>query len=223
MPAEGVDMFDPGMLGVYVVTSGAFGPGRDHRTVARAAIEGGATAVQLRAPELDDDALLPLASELAAECRSAEVLFIVNDRLDVALESGAAGVHLGQDDDPQSARRELGVDRVLGLSVGGVGEAIVAERAGADYVGVTVWSTPTKPEAEPRGLEGLGDVVEATALPVVGIGGIFATNATLVLEAGAAGVAVISAVAGAADPVAATRTLAGVVERFRAQQGAVRR
>jgi thiamine-phosphate pyrophosphorylase len=223
MPAEGVEMFDAGTLGVYVVTSAAFGPGHDHRTVANAAIEGGATAVQLRAPELGDDALLPLACELAAASREAEVLFIVNDRLDVALESGAAGVHLGQDDDPHDARRRLGNGRVLGVSVGGADEAVAAERAGADYLGVTVWSTPTKPDAEPRGLKGIGDVVEVTALPVVGIGGIFASNATLVLEAGAAGIAVISAVAAATDQVAATRTLVEVVERFRATHGAARR
>ena len=216
-------MLDPGTLGVYVVTSAAFGPGRDHGTVTHAAIEGGATAIQLRAPELDDDALLPLAAELATLCRDADVLFVVNDRLDVALEVVAAGVHLGQDDDPGVARRRLGADRVLGVSVGGVDEAVAAERAGADYLGVTVWSTPTKPDAEPRGLQGLEEVVEATTLPVVGIGGIFASNAILVLEAGAAGLAVISAVAAAADPVEATRTLAGVVERFRATHGAGRR
>ncbi|MGZ8588088.1 MAG: thiamine phosphate synthase [Actinomycetota bacterium] len=216
-------MFDPAALEVYVVTSAAFGPGRDHRTVTHAAIEGGATAVQLRAPELDDDALLPLASELAEACRAADVLFIVNDRLDVALESGAAGVHLGQDDDPRVARRRLGAHRVLGVSVGTVDEAMAAEHAGADYLGVTVWSSPTKPDAVARGLEGLGEVVEITTLPVVGIGGIFASNATLVLEAGAAGIAVISAVAASADPVAAVGALVGVVERFRATHGAVRR
>jgi thiamine-phosphate pyrophosphorylase len=91
----------------------------------------------------------------------------------------------------------------------------VAERAGADYLGVTVWPTPTKPEAEGRGLDGIGAVVAATSLPVVGIGGIVAGNAARVLEAGAVGVAVISAVASPADPVAATRTLVRVVERFR--------
>ena len=215
-------MIDPRTLGVYVVTSGAFGPDRDHRSLARAAIRGGATAVQLRAPELDDEALLPLAIELAAACREAGVLFVVNDRLDVALESDAAGVHLGQHDDPHDARRRLGAGRVLGVSVGDVDEAVAAERAGADYLGMTVWSTPTKPDAEPRGLEGLGAVVEATTLPVVGIGGIFASNATLVLEAGAAGFAVISAVAAAPDPVEATRTLAGVLDRFRAAERAAR-
>ena len=214
-------MMDPRALGVYVVTSSAFGP--DHRTVARAAIDGGATAVQLRAPELDDEALLPLASELAATCRRARVMFIVNDRLGVALDSGASGVHLGQDDDPLEARRRLGADLVLGVSVSDVDEAAAAERAGADYVGMTVWSTPTKPEAEARGLAELRRVAAATALPVVGIGGIAASNAGLVLEAGAAGVAVISAVAAASDPVAATRELAGAVEASRANRGAVRR
>jgi thiamine-phosphate pyrophosphorylase len=213
---------DPRTLGVYVVTSGAFGTDRDHRSLARAAIDGGATAVQLRAPELDDEMLLPLAIELAAACRDAGVLFVVNDRLDVALESDAAGVHLGQHDDPHDARRRMGAGRVLGVSVGDVDEAVAAERAGADYLGMTVWSTPTKPDAEPRGLEGLGAVVEATMLPVVGIGGIFASNAALVLEAGAAGFAVISAVAAAADPVAATRSLADVVDRHRATHGAAR-
>jgi len=215
-------MMDPRALGVYVVTSGAFGPDRDHRALAHAAIHGGATAVQLRAPELDDDALLPLAIELAVACRDAGVLFVVNDRLDVALESDAAGVHLGQQDDPHHARRRLGAGRVLGVSVGDVDEAAAAERAGADYLGMTVWATPTKPDAEPRGPEGLGAVVEATTLPVVGIGGIFASNAALVLEAGAAGFAVISAVAAAPDPLEATRTLAGVLDRYRAAHGAAR-
>ena len=216
-------MMDPRTLGVYVVTSGAFGPDRDHRSLARAAIDGGATAVQLRAPELDDAALLPLAIELAAACREAGVLFVVNDRLDVALESGAAGVHLGQDDDPHDARRRLGAGRVLGVSVGDVDEAVAAERAGADYLGVTVWSTPTKPEAEPARAGGArARWWRPRRCPVVGIGGIFASNAALVLEAGAAGFAVISAVAAAPDPVEATRTLAGVVERFRAAERAAR-
>ena len=214
---------DPRLLGVYVVTSSAFGTRRDHGSIARAAIDGGATAVQLRAPELDDEAFLPLASELAVACREAGVPFIVNDRLEVALGSGASGVHLGQGDDPLEARRRLGADLALGVSVNDVDEAAAAELAGADYVAVTVWSTPTKPEAEARGLDVLAGVVAATALPVVGIGGISASNAALVLEAGAAGVAVISAVAAAGDPVAATRELVEVVERFRASHGPVRR
>jgi thiamine-phosphate pyrophosphorylase len=209
-------------LGVYVVTSGAFGPGRDHRSIAHAAIEGGATAVQLRAPDLEDAELLAIAGELSIACRDAGVLFVVNDRVDVALRSGAAGVHVGQADDPLTARRRLGPERVLGVSVGNAAESLAAERAGADYLGVTVWSTPTKPEAEAWGLEGVRAVVGAVSLPVVGIGGIDAENAALVLDAGAVGVAVISAVASAPDPVTATRSLVAAVDRFRAAQGAVR-
>jgi thiamine-phosphate pyrophosphorylase len=166
--------------------------------------------------------LLTIATELAIACRDAGVLFIVNDRIDVALESGAGGAHVGQADDPESARRRLGTDRALGVSVNNASEALAAERAGADYLGVTVWSTPTKPEAEPRGLDGLSEVVDATLLPVVGIGGIDAENTGLVLGAGAVGIAVISAVGSADDPVVATRSLVEAVERFHASRGAAR-
>ena len=206
-------------LEVYVVSWSTTAPGRDHVAILRAAIAGGASTVQLRAPELQDDELLTIAAELASACREARVLFLVNDRLDIAVASGADGVHLGQDDDARGARRRLGSDKVLGISVGTSEEVHAAEAAGADYLGVTVWSTPTKPNAAPCGLEGLRAIMAATPLPVVGIGGIFATNAGLVLEAGAAGIAVISAVASAPDPVEATRALVGVVRRFREREG----
>jgi thiamine-phosphate pyrophosphorylase len=201
-------------LGVYVLTSAGLVPGRWHREVALAAIEGGADAVQLRAPELDDGELLPLAAEIAAACREAEVLFVVNDRVGVAIDGGAGGVHLGQGDELEDARERLGSDRVLGVSVATPDEARAAEGAGADYLGVTVWATETKPEARPQGLEGLRRIVTATSLPVVGIGGIDPSNAADVLEAGAGGVAVISAVGAAPDPVSATRRLAEVVRSY---------
>lgn len=198
-------------LGVYVVTSSGLAPGRGHREVALAAIEGGADAVQLRAPELGEDELLPIAAELATACRRAGMLFVVNDRLPVAVASGADGVHLGQEDEPQGARVRLGPDRVLGISVATPDEAAAAEAEGADYLGVTVWATATKPEAHAVGPGGLRAVVEATSVPVVAIGGIHAGNAAEVLEAGASGVAVISAVGAAPDPVTATRELVGIV------------
>lgn len=204
-------VFDPSSLAVYVVTSSGLVPGRGHREIARAAIVGGATAIQLRAPDLPDDQLLPLASELASICRASRVLFVVNDRLDVAVASDAGGAHVGQGDEIEGARARLGPDAVLGVSVGSPEEARVAEAAGADYLGVTVWATPTKPEAVPVGPRSLREVVRATAVPVVGIGGIDARNAHEVLEAGARGVAVISAVGAAEDPVAATRELAAAV------------
>lgn len=201
-------------LDLYVVTTGTLVPNRAHGEIAAAALEGGASAVQLRAPELADDRLLPLATSLAATCSEAGATFIVNDRVGIAVGSGAAGAHVGQDDGLSGARAELGPDLILGVSVASVEQARSAERDGADYLGVTVWSTSTKPEAVPVGLDGLRDVAAATALPVVGIGGIDAGNAREVLAAGANGVAVIGAVAAAPDPVEAVRELRAVVDDF---------
>src|SRR5918999_584320 len=180
---------DPRSLSVYVVTSSGGARGRGHLEIAAAALAGGATAVQLRVPELNDDALLPLAIEIAERCRSAGVLFVVNDRVEIAAAVGA-GAHVGQDDDPSAARGLLGPDAVLGISVRNLDDVAVAERAGADYLGVTVFSTSTKPNARPIGLHGLRQIVAATSLPVVGIGGIDGPNARDVLTAGAAGIAV---------------------------------
>ena len=122
-----------------------------------------------------------------------------------------AGVHVGQGDDPSDARRRIGSETVLGISVSSSEQAVEAERAGADYLGVTVWGTVTKPEASPIGIEGLRSVVDGTSLPVVAIGGVDADNARKALEAGAAGVAVVSAVGAARDPVTATRRLVRAV------------
>ena len=194
---------DPGTLALYVVTA--------DRAIVDAALEGGATAVQLRAPDLSDDELTPLARSLASRCATAGVPLIVNDRVDVAVVSGAAGAHVGQRDQPATARRRLGPDGILGISVGTVDEARAAEAADADYLGVTVWPTATKSDARPVGVDGLREVVAATALPVVGIGGIDAGNARLVLEAGAAGVAVSGAVVTAPDPVRAIHELAAAI------------
>jgi thiamine-phosphate pyrophosphorylase len=204
----------PRALDVYVVTTGTLVSGRAHGEIATAAIEGGATAVQLRAPELDDDRLLPLAEALARMCGDAGVLFLVNDRVQVAIRCGAAGAHIGQDDDASIVRERLGPERILGVSVASVPQARTAESAGADYLGVTVWATDTKPDAIPMGPEGLRAVARATALPVVGIGGVDARNAREVLAAGAAGVATISAVAAADDPVLAVRELREVVDGY---------
>ena len=141
------------------------------------------------------------------------MLCILNDRVEVAVAADADGAHVGQDDALGAARAGLGPERVLGISVRDADQARAATLAGADYLGVTVWSTATKPEAEAVGIDGLSAVAAATALPVVGIGGIDATNAAEVIAAGAAGVAVISAVAAALDPATATRELRDVVDR----------
>jgi thiamine-phosphate pyrophosphorylase len=203
---------------VYVLTSSGFVPGRSHRDVAEAALAGGATAVQLRAPELTDARLEALAGELAERCRTAGALFVVNDRVAVAASVGA-GAHVGQGDDPGSARQVLDPTAVLGVSVSTTDEARAAEVAGADYLGVTVWATPTKPEAEPRGLDGLRAIAREISLPVVGVGGIHAGNAADVLGAGAAGIGVVSAVGAAPDPVRATESLVDAVHRWEEGNG----
>jgi len=214
--------FDPRSLGVYVVTSGTLVNGRTHLDVAEAALRGGATAIQLRAPELDDAALLPLAADIGRLCERAGALFVVNDRAGVAAQVEGAGAHVGQREHPELARAALGPGRALGISVASVPDARDAAAAGADYLGVTVWRTGTKPEAQPGGLETVRAVAEATDLPVVGIGGIDARNAGQVLAAGAAGVAVISVVVAAPDPVSATAELRAAVEQFRGEHGGTR-
>jgi len=202
---------DPRRLALMVVTSQA-SLERGHRAVAGAAIAGGATAIQLRAPDVPDERLVPLAVDIASSCRAAGVLFVVNDRAGVARAAGSDALHVGRADDQAGARGAVGSGVLLGMSVGTVDEAVEAEALGADYLGVTVWSTPTKPEAVPVGPEGLRAIAAGTPLPVVGIGGIGAENAAAVIGAGAVGVAVISEVASADDPVAATRRLRAVVE-----------
>ena len=137
----------------------------------------------------------------------------MNDRVPVAAAVGA-GAHVGQADHPGAAREILDPAAILGVSVSTTDEALTAEIAGADYLGVTVWATPTKPEAEPQGLDGLRVIVRESPLPVVGIGGIHAGNATEVLDAGAAGVCMVSAVGAAPDPVRATETLVEAVRRW---------
>jgi thiamine-phosphate pyrophosphorylase len=203
---------EPRALDLYVVTTGTLVSGRAHGEIATAAVEGGATAVQLRAPELSDDRVLPLAAILARTCGEAGVLFIVNDRIEVAIRCDAAGAHVGQDQDLEAARGRLGPERILGVSVGSEEEARVAHEAGADYLGVTVWETATKPDAVAIGLDGVRAVARATALPVVGIGGIDASNARSVLAAGATGIAVVGAIATADDPTGAVRELRSLVD-----------
>jgi thiamine-phosphate pyrophosphorylase len=210
---------DPRALEVYVITSSGFVADRGHLEVALAAIEGGATAIQLRAPELPEADLLRLAAELSRRCRDARVLFVVNDRVDVAARAEAGGAHVGQDDGPTEARSRLPEGAVLGVSVSTPEEARAAEIARADYLGITVWSTSTKPEAIGVGLDGVREISAMTRLPVVGVGGIGPGNAHEVIEAGATGVAVVSAIGAAPDPVTATRQLAAAVRSAKGSDG----
>jgi len=176
----------------------------------RAAIQGGATAVQLREKTGDIREMLELGRALLELTRAAGVPLIVNDRVDVALALGADGAHVGQDDLPAlDVRRLIGPERILGVSAGTVDEARQAQADGADYVGAgDVFGTPSKPDAGPPiGLSALAEIARAVAIPVVGIGGITEANAASITEAGAAGVAVISAVTRSSNPEDAARCL----------------
>ncbi len=200
---------------VYVITDRRVAGDRDILDVVRAAIRGGATVIQLREKKATTREMICLGEALHEITREAGVPLIVNDRVDVALAIDAEGVHVGQDDMPAAmARRLIGPDKILGVSAETVAQALEAKRDGADYLGVgDVYGTPTKPDAGPPiGLERLAEIVQAVSIPVVGIGGITPENAAAVIEAGAVGVAVISAVIGAADPEEAARELRRCVE-----------
>ncbi len=180
-------------------------------SVAEAALKAGATAIQLRDKEATSRELLAMAEQLAPLTQHHSALFLVNDRFDIALAVGAHGVHLGDDDTPVAeVRRVVPRDFVIGRSADTEDAARAAEAAGADYLGVgSVFGTSTKKEVigEAIGTEQLARVAHAVSIPVVGIGGVDASNAASVTRAGAAGVAVVSAVMKAVDPAAATRRL----------------
>ena len=195
---------------VYVITDRAAAGDRSILEVVRAAIEGGATVVQLREKEGTTREMIEMGQALHAITGPADVPLIVNDRLDVALAIEAEGVHVGLDDMPLPlARRLLGPSCLVGYSPNTVEAALRGQKEGADYLGVgDVFGTPTKPDAGPPiGVEGLAAIAEAASIPVVAIGGITIGNAAAAVRAGAAGVAVISAVIAAADPAEAARRL----------------
>ncbi|MFW6018921.1 MAG: thiamine phosphate synthase [Halapricum sp.] len=206
---------------VYLVTQASLSAGRDTSEVVRAAIDGGVDVVQLREKDVPARDRYHLGRELRELTRKAGVPLLVNDRADIAQAIDADGVHLGDEDLPIEVARELlGEDAIVGRSVSFVEDALEAEQAGADYLGVgAIYATGSKDDIDDDeyaiGLDRLESICEAVDIPVVGIGGVDATNASDVAEAGADGVAVISAITGAADPAAATRELGEAVRSGR--------
>jgi thiamine-phosphate pyrophosphorylase len=202
---------DPAQWLLTVVTDAPLSRGRSHADIAREAIAGGADAIQLRDKEASGRALFEAACAIRRIAREAGVPFIVNDRVDVAIAADADGVHVGQEDLPAAAARAiLGSGKILGVSAATVEEAIRAERDGADYIGFgpVFEARGTKPDAPaPLGLDLLPEIRARCKIPVIAIGGVGAGNAARVIEAGAHGVAVISAVVSAADVRAATASL----------------
>ena len=198
-------------LRLYVVLDPAVAGGRSVVAIARQAIAGGATMLQLRDKRSPDRDVLAAATAVSQLCRTACIPFVVNDRVDIAHACGADGVHLGHDDLPPAvARKLLGDDAIIGMSAGNLAELAAVLPARPDYLGVgPMYATRTKDDAgAPVGPAMVRALREAApAIPLVGIGGITAENAAAVIAAGAAGIAVVSAVVGAQDVEAAARVL----------------
>jgi thiamine-phosphate pyrophosphorylase len=196
---------------LYLITDRRIAGDRNIVDIVSAAIQGGATVVQLRDKTTTTYEMIEIGRALHNITQKAGVPLIINDRVDVALAINADGVHVGPPDDMPAAlaRQILGPDRIIGVSAESPAIALQAAQDGADYVGVgDVFGTSSKADAGvPIGLSGLKAVVEPCSIPVVGIGGINHGNAAAVIEAGADGVALISAIVGAGDPEAAAREL----------------
>ena len=206
-----------GIPGLYVIIDTQALKGRSHIEVASQAIYGGAKTVQLRDKLQSKKELLPIAQQLSNLCTEHNVLFIINDCLDLALASNADGLHLGQDDLPiKVARKLLPIGKILGCSTTTVDQAITAESEGADYIAAgAIYPTSSKEAAKLVGLERLSQIRQAISVPLVAIGGITKDNTAEVLAAGADSVAVISAVLGAESPEEAAQQIAA---RFEAQK-----
>ncbi len=195
---------------LYLVTDRPLCGGRPIEDVVAAAIRGGVTVVQVREKELSTRDFLDVASRIRAITRAAGVPLLINDRVDIALAVGADGVHVGQSDmPPHDARRLMGPDALIGLSVESRDDIAAAESTDVDYLGVSpVFCTPTKAElTRAWGLDGLRAARAQTRRPLVAIGGIHAGNAADVIAAGADGIAVVSAICAAFDPEVAARAL----------------
>lgn len=206
------------MFDLYVVTDASLSGGRSDAEIAALAYKGGADAVQLRMKDADGRVMLEQAKRIAAMAAERDRFFFVDDRVDIAMASGADGVHLGQSDIPvEDARRIMGDDAIIGVSVQTVEQAERAVENGADYLGVgPVFRTSTKPDAgEAIGLGPVFEIRRAVDVPVVAIGGINRGNIQDVIRAGADSAAVVSAVVAQEDPAAAAHELRDLILKVR--------
>ena len=193
-------MFD---LRLYLVTDRLLSLGRDLEWIVEEAVKGGVTMVQLREKDSSTRQFIELAIRLRSKLSSFRVPLIINDRMDVVLAAGADGLHIGQSDMPyETARRLLGHEKIIGLSVENMRQVYETNNLDVNYIGISpVFSTSTKTNtALPFGLEGIRQVMAITKHPAVAIGGINANNATAIMQAGASGIAVVSAICSANNP-----------------------
>ena len=205
---------------LYLVADQGLSLGRPLEGVVEAAVRGGVTAVQLREKSCPNSEYLDMARRIQKVLQPSGVPLIINDRADVALAVGAAGVHLGQGDmPPGEARKLLGSDAIIGFSVETPEQAAAADHLDVDYLGVSpIFPTPTKTDLMTAwGIQGLRRLRSCSRHRLIAIGGINASNAAAVMEAGADGIAVVSAICSAPDPEAAARELRMIVDRLRSR------
>ncbi|MFO7784518.1 MAG: thiamine phosphate synthase [Thermodesulfobacteriota bacterium] len=199
---------------LHVLTDTVIQETFSHVELAGMAAAGGADVVQYRQKQGSTRSLIETAAQIKTVCRAAGAVFIVNDRIDVALAVEADGVHLGQEDFPiRLARELLGPERIIGGSASTPEEARACVEDGADYIGYgPVFTTTSKDDAGPAcGLEGLRQLCGSIDVPVIAIGGVSQDNAARVLESGAHGIAVISSVCCQVDPEEAAHRLCGLI------------
>ena len=179
------------------------------------ALKGGATFLQLREKELDEDAFLAEAIELQQLCGKYHVPFVINDNVDIACQMNADGVHVGQHDmEAGDVRTQIGADKILGVSVQTVAQAILAQQRGADYLGVgAIFHTGSKADADAVSIETLKAICDAVSIPVVAIGGIGKENVLELAGSGICGIAVISAIFAAKDIRKAASELKALTEQ----------
>lgn len=202
---------------LYVVTDRTWlKEGESQTTVCRNVLENGATFLQIREKNLDKAAFKQEAVELKKLCTEFNVPFVVNDSVEIAMEINADGVHVGQSDiKGRDIRALIGPDKVLGISAGTVEEAVEAQAAGADYIGVgAVFATSTKKDARNLSVEKLREISGSVDIPVVAIGGINGSNMMELSGSGVDGAAVISAIFAAEDPGAATANLVALARNM---------
>ena len=173
------------------------------------ALQGGATFLQLREKSLDDDIFLAEAKEIQKLCKKYQVPFVITDNVDIALAIDADGVHVGQSDmEALDVRKRLGPDKIIGVSAQNVQQALLAQKHGADYLGVgAVFPTGSKDDAEDVSFETLKAICQAVDIPVIAIGGITKENVSELKGSGICGIAVISAIFAQKDIKAATKEL----------------
>lgn len=203
-------------LKLYLVTDRSLSSGRSLEEVVSEAVAGGVTMVQLREKDASTGEFVELAFRLKEILKPYNVPLIINDRVDVALAVDAEGLHIGQSDMPyEIARKLLGSDKIIGLSVENMDDLLEANRLDVDYVGISpVYGTPTKTDtAEPFGLEGLRRAVALSDHPTVAIGGMNAGTIADVIAAGTDGVAVVSAICSADSPRSAAKELLEIIDR----------